>query len=58
MVHNFSDNYAQARRCFLELAQACGSEVESHLHPLKGPAGEPLAMDVRASGLPMRPMCC
>lgn len=45
-VWNFCPDYAQARRCFLERAAARGLEVQSHLHPLRGPAGEELAVDV------------
>ena len=46
----FSKSYAQARRQFLDAAQAAGLAVESHAHPLPGRDGEPLAMDVARDG--------
>ena len=46
----FSDRYAQARSKFLAAAQAAGLAVTSHLHPLTGSEGEPLAMDVVREG--------
>ena len=46
----FSSSYVQARLKFLAAAQAAGLEVESHLHPLRGIEGEPLAMDVVRDG--------
>ena len=46
----FSDRYAQARRQFLAAAQAAGLAVTSHMHPLTGSEGEPLAMDVAREG--------
>jgi Protein of unknown function (DUF2817) len=50
-IHSFSPDYATARRVWLELAAARGLEVQSHLHPLPGPQGEALAMDVVREGL-------
>ncbi len=41
----FSRDYAEARARFLEAARAAGARVESTVHPLRGPAGEELAMD-------------
>lgn len=41
----FSRDYAEARARFLEAARAIGARVESTIHPLRGPAGEELAMD-------------
>ncbi len=41
----FSQNYAEARARFLEAVRAAGARVDSTIHPLKGPAGEELAMD-------------
>jgi hypothetical protein len=48
----FAPSYAQARRQFLEAAQAAGLSVESRIHPLKGREGEELAMDVAREGPP------
>lgn len=47
----FSPNYAEARRRFLNAASDTGSAIEFHVHPLKGPSGETLALDVAAVGL-------
>ena len=46
----FSADYATARARWLALAGARGLAVESHLHPLRGPAGELLAVDVVRDG--------
>ena len=46
----FSGNYAEARVKFLEAAATAGLTVQSHAHPLKGRAGEDLAMDVARDG--------
>ncbi|RYF15938.1 MAG: DUF2817 domain-containing protein [Comamonadaceae bacterium] len=48
----FSSSYAQARRKFLEAADAAGLRVETRPHPLPGLEGEPLAMDVARDGPP------
>jgi hypothetical protein len=53
VVDAFSSNYAQARVKFLEAAATAGLQIESHLHPLLGVAGETLAMDV-AFDLPIK----
>lgn len=50
VVQAFSPTYAQARSRFLEAATSAGLSVESHLHPLPGREGEPLAMDVALDG--------
>ena len=42
----FASSYAQARRKFLDAAQAAGLAVESWIHPNQGRDGEELAMDV------------
>jgi len=47
---HFSPTYAAARRHWLALAAARGLAVESHLHPLTGPEGETLAIDVVREG--------
>jgi hypothetical protein len=47
----FSDSYANARAKFLAAAQAAGAEIDSHVLPaVRGPSGEPLAMDVAVLG--------
>ena len=48
----FSTHYAQARDNFLPAAQAAGLAVDSNIHPLKGRAGEEIAMDVVLDGSP------
>jgi len=42
----FSANYAEARSKFLGAAEAAGARVSSFPHPLKGPDGGDLAMDL------------
>lgn len=49
---SFSASYAEARRKFLEAADAAGLLVEARPHPLPGLQGEPLAMDVARDGHP------
>lgn len=46
----FSPTYTEARARFLDAAQRCGLNVESHLHPMLGPQGEVLALDVAREG--------
>ena len=46
----FSDRYAQARSRFLAAAEACGAEVTTYAHPLKGREGEDLAMELARIG--------
>ena len=50
MIDLFSPDYASARRRWLDLAAARGLAVQSHEHPLRGPAGELLAIDVVRDG--------
>ncbi len=50
MIEHFSNDYASARRRWLDLAASRGLAVESHDHPLRGPAGEVLAIDVVRDG--------
>lgn len=47
---HFSQSYAEARNRFLAAAKEAGATVNHRLHPLKGPAGETLAMDVARLG--------
>ena len=47
---NFSQSYAEARGKFLAAAEAAGLDVQSHMHPMLGRDGEPLAMDVVRDG--------
>ncbi|MCG8559992.1 MAG: M14 family metallopeptidase [Hyphomicrobiales bacterium] len=42
----FASDYTDARRRFLAAADAAGAIVWTYDHPLRGPDGEPLAMDV------------
>jgi hypothetical protein len=48
----FSGTYQEARRRFIEAAQAAGLQVESKVHPQRGAQGEELAMDVVRDGHP------
>ena len=50
IVDLFSADYATARQRWLALAAARGLAVRSYLHPLRGPQGETLAMDVVLDG--------
>ena len=43
---HFSPDYAAARRRLIEACAQRGLIVESHRHPLRGPAGDPVALDV------------
>ena len=48
----FSATYAEARAKFLDAARAAGAKHVAYLHPReKGPAGEPLYLDVAVAGL-------
>ncbi len=46
----FAQDYQQARRKFLEAADVAGAELVEHRHPLPGPDGRPLYMDVALYG--------
>ena len=46
----FSPSYAAARDRFVAAADESGAETEHHVHPLKGPSGEALSLDVAAFG--------
>jgi predicted deacylase len=48
----FPGSYAEARRHFLAAAADAGAAIESERHPLSGPAGDPLALDVARLGDP------
>lgn len=47
----FSSSYEEARRKFLSAAKAAGASIESHRHPLAGPDGLSLYLDVAYLGL-------
>ncbi len=47
---NFAATYAEARARFLAAAVAAGARIDTHRHPLRGPAGEKLATDVARLG--------
>ncbi len=49
---HFSQTYAEARQKFLAAADTAGLDVQSHVHPMLGQQGEPLAMDVVRDGPP------
>ncbi len=49
-IQLFPLSYAKSREGFLAEAKAAGGEIESFVHPVKGPAGETLAMDVARFG--------
>lgn len=46
----FSASYQEARAHFLAAARAAGGSLVSHSHPLAGPGGESLSMDVVSLG--------
>ena len=46
----FSTSYAESRAKFLAAAERAGGTVNSVMHPLKGPKGEDLFMDVACLG--------
>jgi uncharacterized protein DUF2817 len=47
----FSDSYAEARKKFVEAARRAGAKLASYKHPAeRGPAGEPLYLDVSVLG--------
>ena len=46
----FSATYAQARARFLKAAETAGARITSEPHPLKGPDGEALAIDIARLG--------
>ena len=48
----FSHSYAEARRKFIDAAEAAGLRVEGKRHPEQGRDGEELAMDVARDGAP------
>jgi hypothetical protein len=50
MIDLFRPTFADARATWLALAAARGLAVDSHSHPLRGPHGEVLAMDVVRDG--------
>lgn len=47
-----SQTYPEARAGFLAAAAAAGARIEHHVHPLTGPEGEELAIDVAELGPP------
>jgi hypothetical protein len=49
---SFSGSYEEARRKFIEAAQAAGLQIETRVHPERGAQGEELAMDVVREGHP------
>jgi hypothetical protein len=47
----FSDSYVDARRKFIDAARRAGAKITSYQHPdQRGPAGEPLFLDVAVLG--------
>lgn len=46
----FAPTYDAARQKFLAAAVQSGAVITNHIHPLKGPSGEELALDVAAFG--------
>ncbi len=50
--HYFSHSYVGARELLGSLARQAGLEVNTHRHPLRGPAGEELATDTILIGNP------
>lgn len=52
MENYFSASYQEAAQAFRNAAQNAGAELETILHPLPGPDGEPVATDVAVMGDP------
>lgn len=50
IADSFAQSYAEARQRFLDAADAAGLDVTSHAHPMVGPEGETLALDVARDG--------
>ncbi|NKB45255.1 MAG: DUF2817 domain-containing protein [Alphaproteobacteria bacterium] len=46
----FAPRYNDARQKFLTAAEQADAVITNHVHPLKGPDGEPLSLDVAAFG--------
>jgi len=55
LAQAFAPSYALARQRFLQACVRAGIAVQTHAHPLKGSAGEELAMDVALDGAPDAP---
>jgi hypothetical protein len=51
----FCENYVEARQAFHEAAKSIGAILEAHTHPLKGPDGGNLTMDVAVVGEALAP---
>lgn len=49
-IASLSPTYAVARDAFLAAAESAGTRLQTFEHPLKGPAGEDLAIDVAEFG--------
>ena len=47
---SFSASYGAARALFLERCRAAGARLDEHAHPLPGPDGSPLFLDVARFG--------
>ncbi|MCP3937061.1 MAG: DUF2817 domain-containing protein [Actinomycetia bacterium] len=50
MTTPLASNYQEARRRFLAASQQAGATVDAHVHPLRGPDGGELAVDVATIG--------
>ena len=50
LVFSFSEDHDEAQRKFLQACAAQGLSHEAHVHPLKGPHGEPLVTHVARVG--------
>lgn len=49
-ARHFSGSYAEGRQRFLAAARQAGATLTAHPHPLRGPEGEELAIDVARIG--------
>jgi Protein of unknown function (DUF2817) len=50
IAHYFSETYSSAREKFLRAAESAGAAMVSIKHPLQGPGGEDIYMDVASLG--------
>jgi hypothetical protein len=53
----FASDYREARSAFLGACAEAHAEIHSHRHPLLGPGGEALFLDVARIGDPAAPAC-
>lgn len=54
---SFASDYGEARAAFLVACAQARAEIRSHRHPLPGPRGEAIFLDVARIGGPSAPAC-